>query len=328
MVDRLWFCYSTIYGLDSPEPLNSPYSLTWHVGRFLREKAREIGYAFEYRNLDDGSIDRIGARDIVIGHSLYPDGWMNRALDSQARIKLILQPYQTAMVAESERDWIKALFSKADHLLLITGPYWWDTMEAGPFAEWKGRATRLDMAVNPAVHPISKASWGAPGKRRFLAMGTHNPVKGLDLIADLATLGGFHLGYYGSAPLETFQHVPQFYHYGGAYFTPDVQARITREYDFFISLARADANPTTLLETACWGLLPLCNNESGYWPNSPFIELKLDDPLFNLAVIEMLQAMPEYRLRQKSLAIRNEIVERHSWPGFCWTIWKEIEKRL
>jgi hypothetical protein len=324
----LYFCYSTVQGLDAPEPLNSPYTITWHVGRFLREKARAIGYEFRYANLDDLTPTAVHADDIVIGHTLYPDGWMNRALDSAARIKIILQPYQPCMVGEGERDWIKALFAKADWLLLITGPYHWDNMPDSPFAGWQAKATRLDMAVNPAQHPHSKKTWNAPGKRRGLAIGADNLVKGLDLIADLARWGGFHLSYFGNAPQGRFQHVPQFMHYGGQYFTPDVQAEIARQHDFFISLARADACPTTLLETACWGLLPLANAESGYWPNRPFVELRLEDMLFNLEQIDWLQRAPEYELQQRAARIREQVLARHTWARFCESVWHEVERRL
>lgn len=324
----LWFSYSTVYGIDGPEPPNSPYTITHHLGRFLRERAAQLGYAFEYRNLDTDQVDTLGADDIVIGHTWYPDGWMNRALDSKANIKLVIQPYSPGMVAESERPWIKALFAKADRLLLITGPYWFDAMPDGPFAEWHGKTTRLDMAINPVMHPHSKTKWGAPGKRRCLAMGSDIPAKGLDLVADLARIGGFHLGYYGNAPIGRFEHVPQFSHYGGAVFTPDKQAEITAEYDLFISLARSDANPTSLLETASWGMLPLCNVQSGYYPDKPFMELRTDDLPFNLEKIDSLQTMPEYQLKQLAAQVRQDVIEHHTWQRFCETVWSEVEKRL
>ncbi len=44
----LYFSYSLPGGsLDIQEPLNSPYSISWHVGRMLREKAAERGYDFQ-----------------------------------------------------------------------------------------------------------------------------------------------------------------------------------------------------------------------------------------------------------------------------------------
>ena len=202
-------------------------------------------------------------------------------------------------------------------------------MDEGLYGDWKSKATRLDMAINPALHPHSKTRWNPPGKRRALAIGADIPYKGLDLVADFARCGGFHLGYFlGSAPRERFANVPQFIHYGGADFTPELQKHLTDEYDFFISLARGDANPTTLLETASWGLIPLCNKESGYWGGEPFVELRKDDMLFNLTQLDVLQAMPEYKLNELSTCIRRQVAANHTWQQFNETVWSEVEKWL
>lgn len=324
----LWLSYSTINGIDAPEPCNSPYSITYNLGRFLRDKVQALGYEFQYRNLDDTSPANIQSDDIIIAHSWYPRGFMTETLSCKVRARFLLQPYQHDIVGKNESWWIKKIADACKGLLFITGPYWWDTMHEGLYGEWKEKATRLDMAVNPGLHPFSKRHWNAPGKRKFLAIGADIHYKGLDLIADLARIGGFQLGYYGSAPPERFQHVPQLVHYGATEFTPDIQARIANEYDFFISLARGDANPTTLLETSCWGLLPLCNQESGYWPNAPFMELRKDDALFNLEQIDWLQSAPEYELRCQAERIRQRVLDNHGWDRFCNTVWGELEKWL
>lgn len=323
-----WFSYSTVRGIDAPEPLNSPYTVTWNLGRYLRERVTARGYTFEYRNLDDVSPVEIGADDVIMGHPWYPEGFITNAFKQPCKAKFIIQPYQHDIVGKNESWWIKALADKADHLFFISGPYWFDTMDQGFYGDWKTKSTRLDMSIDSTLHPHSKTRWNAPGKRAFLAIGRHIHYKGLDMIADLARVGGFRLGYFGDAPYEVFQHVPQFIHYGGREFTPDVQRWIANEYDGFISLARGDANPTTLLETACWGMLPLCNIQSGYWPEQPFLELRKDDMLFNLEQIDWLQNAPEYELRCRADAIRREVVERHTWTRFCETVWGEVEKWL
>lgn len=323
-----WFSYSTVFGIDAPEPPNSPYTITWHLGRFLRDKLRGRGYELAYRNLDDVMPANVQSDDIIMAHSWYPRGFMTETLNCKVRARFLLQPYQHDIVGRNESWWIKKIADACDHLFFVTGPYWWDTMHEGLYGDWKEKATRLDMAVNPGLHPHSKKHWNAPGKRKFLAIGADIPYKGLDMIADLARIGGFHLGYFGAVSGEKFQHVPQFQHNGARDFTPDVQAWIANEYDAFISLARGDANPTTLLETACWGLLPMCNQESGYWPDKPFVELRKDDTLFNLAQIDWLQSASEYELRQRAEQIRCEVIERHGWARFYETVWSGLEPYL
>lgn len=328
---KLWFCYSTVNGLDSDEPYNSPYSITWNLGRYLRRCALECGYQFEYRNLDDKSPADLFHGDVVVGHTWWDGGFMDIALDSPA-YKFILQPYQHYMVSEGDIPRLKQMFAKADRLLLITGQYWWDTMKDSPFADWQTKATRIDMAVNPNIHPLSKISWNEPGKRKFLAMGTDRPYKGLDEVAHLMQMSGAHLGYFGNALLERFAHVPSFTHFGGALLNEVRQAHITSEYDFFITLGRADANPTTLLEAACWGLIPLCNPRSGYWPEEPFIGLldpgTPDADGINLAVLEGLQDMKDRDLYKHQRRIRDYVIRNHSWEKFNRTVWAEIMKVL
>ncbi len=329
-MSKFWFSYSLgpLPGLDCPEPRNAPYVITWHLGRYLRDKAAAIGYEFAYRNLDSAEIDAIGPDDIVLGHTWFPDGWLNRALDSAARLKFVMQPYSEGMVAETERAWIKSLFAKADHLFLITGPEWWRRMPSGPYAEWQAKATRLDMAINPDVHPYLKLRWSPPGKRGFVAIGSDIPAKGIDLVAQLARMGGCRLLYYGNADASRFEHVPQAIINTGEEFTPDAIERLCHDYDFFLAMGRFDANPTTLLETTAWGLVAACTPESGYPPDSPFLELRLDDMPFNLEQIERLQTMPEYDLRQRSERLRHYIEECHRWEPFCETVWQEVERRL
>lgn len=326
MTRTLWFSYSLPpdMSLDGLQPINSPYTITYYLGRFLRDRARERGWQFEYRNLDSSEQDNIGEDDIVIGHSWYPDGWLNRALHSPARFKFVLQPYQKDIVAPTESEWVKSLFARPDHLFLITGSYWWDTMGQGLYGDWKAKSTRVDMAVHPDAHPYLKRKWNRKGKRGFLCVGADIPYKGLDLVAELAQTAGVRLGYFGSAPKEKFQHVPQFRHMGGATFTPDLIQWVCDEYDFFISLARGDANPTTLLETACWGLIGFCNQESGYHPNVPFLELRLNDMAFNWEQLELWQQKDEDELQSRSLTMRQQIAEQYTWTKFATTVWNKM----
>ncbi len=287
----LWFSYSRgAYDLDGDEPLMSPYTIYWHLGRFLRDKAHTIGYTFEYRNLDDATPVTFGADDVVIGHSWFTEpGFMNAALDATIRKKFILQPFSHGMVSDNYVPVVLDLWRKADHLFLITGEHWYQTMSQTPYAELQSKSTRVDMAINPALHSHRKTAWNKVGKRGVLTMGNDIPAKGLKHVAELARVMGFRWGHVGSILPETFAHVPQFTHHGGMVLDADKQQRICHDYDLFISLAEMDANPTTLLEASAWGLVAFANRESGYYPawdaplqNTPFIGLKLGDLAYNV----------------------------------------------
>jgi hypothetical protein len=324
----LWFSYSTQAGIDAFKPLNSPYTITYNVGHFLRAKAAEIGYEFKYVNLDDTTLQTFSKDDIAVGHTWWDGGFMNAALDADIRAKIVLQPYSRYMVNEPDIPMVLNLWNKADALLLITGEHWFNTLSDGPFSALHPPKTRLDMGIDATIHNYVKERWNPVGKRNFLIIGNDSWAKGFEHIAELARVTGMRVGHAGSVNPDTFQHVPQFNSYGGVIFTPENQQAIAKEYDFFLSIANADANPTTLLETSAWGLIAACNVESGYLPNRPFLELRKGDLQYNLEVIDMLQRTSEYNLRKRSRMVREVIEKEYNWQRFCNTVWQSIESFL
>ena len=324
----LWFSYSTQSGIDAFKPLNSPYSITYNVAHYLRERAPEIGYTFQYVNLDDTTPQTFGKDDIAIGHTWWEGGFMHQALDADICAKIILQPYSRYMVSETDIPMVLNLWNKADHLLLITGEHWWNGIPDSPYSELKAQKTRVDMALDSSIHVYQKERWNSVGKRNFLIIGNDIWAKGFEHVAELARVAGIRIGHAGHMNDETFQHVPQFTSYGGIVFEPNNQRAIANEYDFFLSIANADACPTTLLETSAWGLVAACNVESGYLPNRPFIELRKGDLQYNLEVIDMLQRTSEYNLRKRSRMVREVIEKEYTWERFNATVWKEVQKWL
>lgn len=326
----LYFSYSYVaphHPLTSAEPISSPYTVTYHVARFLKARADERGMDFKYVNLDDTTPYTFDSGDIVVGHLWHtPGSFVRQALAQQACPTFILQPYSNCMVSAGDVAEYAALFDRATHSFWITGRAWWQAMERSGFAPLKAKSTRLDMAVNADIHPYSKTTWGKPGKRGFLAIGADIPAKGLDRISELAQVSGIRLGYFGNADAARFEHVAQISHYGGAEFKPAVIQSICNEYDFFLTLGRCDANPTTLLETACWGLIGACNAASGYVPNEPFLELRGDDLCFNWEQVERMNAMDEYDLIERSRRMRTLMETSYTWDKFTATLWDGIER--
>lgn len=325
----LWFSYSLPGGsLDIDEPLSSPYTISYHVGRFLRQKAAEIGYRFEYRNLDDVTPVDFDLDDIVIGHTWWGGGFINNALDANIRAKFILQPYSAGMVSPGDVGMVLDLFGKADHLFLITGEYWHLTMLNSPFETLYPKATRLDMAINVALHPHKKTRWNKPGERAICVIGNDIPVKGFRHVAELARVSGIRLGHFGSAQPETFAHVPCMTLHGGMLFTASNIAKVCDNYDALVVIAEADANPTVLLEAAAWGLQVYCNRNAGYLPGYPFHELRLDDMAFNVRQMRALQQVDEYDLATGSRHIRGVIERSYTWQKFTSTLWTKVSEYL
>lgn len=329
-MNTLYFSYSYVAPHDpltSEEPISSPYTVTYNVARYLKARADERGMAFQYVNLDDTRGHAFDADDIVIGHLWHtPGSFVRQALAQQACPVFILQPYSSCMVSQGDVATYCALFERATHCFWITGEAWWQHMPHSGFASLRDRSTRLDMAVNAEKHPYCKATWNPPGRRGFLTIGADIPAKGLDRIAELAQMSGIRLGYFGNAPKERFQHVARFKYYGGIEFKTPVIEQVCRDYDFFLTLGRCDANPTTMLETACWGLVGACNSASGYIPNQPFLELRGDDLVFDWEQVERMNAMPEHELQERSQRLRALMETSYTWDNFTTRLWEGIDQ--
>jgi len=334
----LWFSYSIgNHSLDGDEPLMSPYSITWNVGRFLRDKAAALGYAFEYVNLDDTTPRVFSADDIVIGHCWWSGGFMHQALNAAIRAVYILQPYSSGMVSTLDIPMVLDLWGKADHLFLITGETWWDWSDKTPYKDVLKNATRLDMAINPDLHQYRKETWNKAGKRGVLTIGSDIPAKGLKNVAELARIMGFRWGHIGGMNTDTHAHVPQFVLHGGVLLDADNQRKACADYDFMVSLANCDANPTTLLEASAWGLVTFANEHSGYFPAmypkdpspfAPFIGLQLGKLERNMETLHRWLYADEYDLQQVSQRQSAVVRGHYTWQRFTDTLWGKIEGLL
>lgn len=328
----LYFSYSLPGGnLDCDEPLNSPYTISWHVGRMLRDKASSIGYAFEYRNLDDTTPVTFNPADVAIGHVWdTPGSFMQQALDAAIKAKIVLQPYSHGMVSAGDIPRYLAMFLEADALLFVTGEYWYNTMPDSSFAALYPKVTRLDMAVNTEKHPYSKTRWNPPGERAVCVIGHDTPTKGYRHVAELARVAGFRLGHFGSTDGASFEHVPCMTLHGGMLFTPENIAGICREYDAVMALPEADANPTVLLEAAAWGLTVFSANEAGNTIDDVFPArlLKKGDLIGNVNQVRHWQHATEYALAEESKFARMIVERDYTWSKFCKTVWNRVEGYL
>lgn len=336
----LHFFYSLgEYSLDGNEPAAAPYSIAWNIGRALRALAHEHGTAFNFRNLDDAVTPQrplaIAPDDIVIGHPWWgvDNAPMNYALRQPARYKAILTPFTPHVTDEPAA--LNVVYDLADHLFLICGEYWWDATfnhvanRFPHYAHHIHKATRLDMAISPHLHPFSKVSWGRAGFRRAAAIGNDLPYKGNDLVARLAAQTNTTLGYFGSLSRtpSILREVPHAEYHGMVHFDNAAITYIASRYDFMWAMGRYDANPTTLLEAAAWGLLVFCTPQSGYYPNRPFVGLLLDDLAYNIRLVDRWQYASEGALHRAQAAQR-EAVTDYTWQRFFAPLAARIKPHL
>lgn len=211
--------------------------------------------------------------------------------------------------------------SSCDLVLAITGNHWFRTVGTSQANSWAPKLRHLDLAVDRSEFPRIKSSFAEPGHRRFLYIGHSGWQKNVGYLSRIASLlppGKVHwIG--GGGPIRDVEAL------GAMDFGQARSLETVGSYDFMITVARADANPATVLESMSWGLIPICTKESGYEDVAGIVNIPLDDAEAAVSKLTELDLADSDRL----LALRNandEELDRHfNWPRFTAEVIAAIE---
>jgi len=275
------------------------------------------------------------ADDIFIGHPMFPysagaRGVTELSVDQKPRPRIfsLISPLhcniecQTSHINKSYLDAVDALIGKCDVLFAIMGQYWWDRWDYSPYAHWKSKMVRLDMAVDPQFYPRVKTGFNPPGKRGYLYIGQNNPLKGTTLLSQLfAKLGEFPRGWIGYGP--DIPGVPRISPHRAL--TPDFMGEVAKSYDFFITTGIGDANPTTILESMAWGLPVICTPQSGYYETTYLRNIFHEDISKSTEVLRELQYAREDDLMRMADEARRVVETEYTWDKFTSTIFSILQ---
>jgi len=265
---------------------------------------------------------RPGPDDVLIGHP-YPVPWtcFRRSLrvPGWKRI-LMLLPYHHGDTAQAA--FLDTIIPHADLYLAITGNYWFSSAQSSIFSHWLPKMVHMDLAVDRADFPPVKREFNPPGRRRFVYIGSRSPGKNVGYLSEIARrLPGvdFHwigMGRGGIAGLKPL---------GYCDFGTDESQRLVASYDFMITVGKADANPTTILEAMAWGLIPVCTKQSGYAGYEGILNVPLGDPDGAVSVLQTLQEVPDEELKRLQ-AVNWQALDTHfNWDRFVRQIVEAIE---
>jgi len=202
------------------------------------------------------------------------------------------------------------------------GPYWYDNLESSPFAHWKPKITRLDIAIDTVHFPHFKQTFNAPGSRVFAYIGSDVPEKGIKILHELFKRVRYTLHMYGNIS-NPIVNLPNVHYHGYTTITPQFCSDLCKTADIFVNTSISDANPTTCTEAGSLGLIVLCTPQSGYWPNQPFWSLNPTNVEEMVEVLHNVQSMPNKQLIDQSLKQR-QWVESCNWDKFCTTVSNKI----
>ena len=215
--------------------------------------------------------------DILLGHS-HPDPrtCFHQSVRNRAWSRRLL------MIAYAHGDpsycaYLDREIRHCDFYLALTGPYWFNTMSQSLFRDWIPKTRQLDSAVNRADFPQLKKSFGLPGQRKFIYIGSAGFHKNIGYLFEIATANpNLGISWIGGTCQE---RIPGLRSYGYVDLHSDNGRRLLAEHDFLLTVGNSDSNPTTIVEAMSWGLLPICTPQSGYYQVPGIINV----PLKNVA---------------------------------------------
>lgn len=321
---RLHFVYA--FSPQSPQ-LQSPYCITRNLYNYLSKRAEVI-----YHLWDAAKTIELEPNDILLGHPNYPEHTpMQRVFREKrtCKARCLIHPLHTKRVGDNMP--FDFMAREADKIFSICGPYWYDTIGDTPFAHWKPKIVRLDMAVDANQFPFLRQETGPlafnpPGQRKLVFVGSAMPQKNLGYMTQLMTkMPDVRLKWYGGDGAHPLAKLPNVDVVGWVTLDAATAQGIIADHDIMINTSHSDANPTTLLETRAWGLITACTKESGYYNDPFFTELYLEDMDRTISVIRELLNAPSHDLYQRAVASRAEVESKYNWSNFCETVWSNLQ---
>lgn len=298
--------------------IGTPYAITNELANRLSKKYNVIVYDWS----EATTIYPVPG-DILIGHphplsntvyrrSFFNPGWSKR---------ILLCPFAHKM--PEYIAFLDPLVCQSDKYIAICGPYWIRTIEDSLFSHWREKIERIDLAVRRDHFPYIKTIFNPAGNRKFVSIGRQGLNKGSDYLAKLAeALPNLSFSWIGGDQSNS----PNIKALGALDFSKKESLQTLAKFDFVIQCGRSDANPTTLLEGASVGLVPLCTPQSGYDDSPWIINFPLDDIDGAAKILNELNNLEEKELAILQTKAQFALDQHYTWDRFAEQLINTIEE--
>ena len=291
------------------------------IGRQLGRRL-EARYEVIYHDWFDQGVISPEPGDVLLGHP-HPDRntVFSRSLrQSGWRRRLMLAPFHHGDLRQIAFE--DSIVPGCDLILAITGPHWFRTVNDSQCSHWRPKMIQLDMAIDRSDFPPLKESFGAPGKRRVLYIGHSGRGKNTPYLSEIAALlPDTELAWIGrgARPIDGLTPL--------GFIDYDSQAGryLLAQFDFLLTVGNADANPTTILESMAWGLIPICTPTSGYDGIPSIPNVPVDDAAAAAALVRALLSADEADLIAMQSANWHLLDEHYNWDRFTTQVINAIE---
>jgi glycosyltransferase involved in cell wall biosynthesis len=283
-------------------------------------------YKVKLYNLDEQMTIYPEKGDILLGHA---NEWKKTIFKQSMKIQgwgkvIMMSPYHHNIPKYFAI--LDNCYEFVDVYLAITGKYWFDTMKYSLFSHWYPISRIMNLAVNRGHFPFVKTVFTGLGQRKFLYIGSKSRGKGTDYLLKLIKANpNINFGWIGYGMLPAYKNLLQ---HGVLDTTLDETRDIIKTYDYLITTGRSDANPTTILEAAAWGLIPVCTKESGYYEDNWIFNIPLNDINGASERLSFLNNLPEEKLVIMQKNASKVLDEKYNWDVFTDNIISAIESPL
>jgi glycosyltransferase involved in cell wall biosynthesis len=299
--------------------VSAPDSIGRHLGQRL-----ETRYEVVYHDLHARGVIKPEPGDVLLGHPYPAPGTIFRRSAREpgwSRV-LMMCPYNGDLRQVAFAD---SIIRDCDLFLAITGPYWFGSIGESRCAHWRPKMIHVDLAVDRSEFLPLPREFHPAGERTFAYVGSKVWFKNTPYLTMLARrMPGVRFAWIGAGR----RRIDGLESLGRADFSTVEGRAMMAQFDFMVTVGKADANPTTILEAMAWGLLPVCTPQSGYAGIPSITNVPLGDPDGAVEVLTRLNTAPEERL----LAIQAEnwrlLDEHYNWERFADQVIAAIESAL
>ena len=307
--------------------ISAPDSIGYQLGQRLEQH-----YPVKYYDWDESRVIKPALGDVLIGHA-HPAPWtcFRRSLAHPGwRRVLMLEPY--AHGDNFQVAFLDTIIDKCDLFLAITGNYWFDSIEKSIFSHWRPKVVQLDLAVDRKDFPPLKTAFNTAGQRHFVYIGlagksANTRYKNTEYLSEIAhVMPEIQIGWLGRGRRN--QTIDGLFPLGFQDFSTESGQKTVASYDFMITVGKADANPTTILESMAWGLIPVCTPQSGYSGHPGIVNIPLGDVRQAMTTLRGLQEMPEITLRHMQTMNWQALDMHFNWDRFAQQVIDAIESDI
>lgn len=257
--------------------------------------------------------------DILIGHaspapltivnrSIYEKGWKR---------KILIIPY----TEESKLvGYIDNIIDECDCFIAITGKYWFDRVAQSEFKRWQPKMVHQNLAVDKNHFPRIKENFNKPGSRKFVYIGRDYFYKNLDYLEEIFSI----LPEIEIHSIGKVKRKRRFIQHGFMDFSTNESKEFLKQFDFMITVGNSDPNPTTILESMSWGIIPICTPTSGYDDSKGIINVPLGHAENAAKIVEYLYNCPTEELIEIRHCGDKELIAKYSWEKFVKVVENQI----